>query len=136
MLSEQKKKIHRPECGHPYEYEGACDGAGPVCPGDCQLNHVHNFPANEQTTEQKEQNALRMSYGQKAVGLTFNPSNDPTVQKVKELYAEIIDLCNDAREAQRNSGAPDPEKNRLYTDAIREAQGAQMWAVKAITWKV
>jgi hypothetical protein len=29
-----------------------------------------------------------LSYGEKAVGLTFNPSGDEKVQKVKELYAE------------------------------------------------
>jgi hypothetical protein len=31
-----------------------------------------------------------MTYGEKAVGLTFNPSNDPQVQEVKELYAKIM----------------------------------------------
>lgn len=70
-----------------------------------------------------------LTFGQKAVGLTFNPSNDPTVQKIKELYAEIIDLCNEARGTDRT------EKARLYSVAITEAQGAQMWAVKAATWK-
>ena len=70
-----------------------------------------------------------MTYGEKAVGLTFNPSGDETVQKVKELYAEIIDLLNDLRADQRN------EQSRLLSVAITEAQGTQMWAVKAITWK-
>ena len=32
-----------------------------------------------------------LTYGQKAVGLTFNPSNNPKVQEIKELYAKIID---------------------------------------------
>lgn len=72
----------------------------------------------------------QLSFGQKAVGLTFNPSNDPTVQKLKELYAEIIDLCDQARTVHgRNENA------RLFSIAITEAQGAQMWAVKAATWK-
>lgn len=70
------------------------------------------------------------TYGEKAVGLTFNPSNDPTVQKVKELYAEIIDLMN----SQLVEAGPS-EKSRLIKISITEAQGAQMWAVKAITWK-
>lgn len=36
-----------------------------------------------------------LTYGEKAVGLTFNPSNYPTVQKIKECYAEIIDMMYD-----------------------------------------
>lgn len=71
-----------------------------------------------------------LTFGEKAVGLNFNPANDPTVQKVKELYAEIIDLCNDAR-----SVAGQGERGRLFSVAITEAQTAQMWAVKAVTWK-
>jgi len=71
-----------------------------------------------------------LSFGQKAVGLTFNPSGDEKVQKVKELYAEIIDLCNDLR-TEIGQG----DQGRLLSVAITEAQGAQMWAVKGVTWK-
>lgn len=71
-----------------------------------------------------------LTFGQKAVGLTFNPSNDPDVQAVKEAFAKAIDLCNDLRDAAGKS-----EKGRLLSVAITEAQGAQMWAVKGITWK-
>lgn len=71
-----------------------------------------------------------MTYGEKAVGLTFNPSNDPTVQKIKELYAEIIDLVN----AMPVSNNPS-EKARLIKISITQAQQAQMWAVKAATWQ-
>ena len=70
-----------------------------------------------------------MTYGEKAVGLTFNPSDDKTVQKIKELYSQIIDLCDDLRK-NANPG----EKGRLLSVAITEAQTAQMWAVKGITW--
>lgn len=70
-----------------------------------------------------------LTFGEKAVGLTFNPSGDEKVNKVKELYAEIIDLCSELRGDERN------EKARLLSVAITEAQGAQMWAVKAVTWK-
>ena len=71
-----------------------------------------------------------MTYGEKAVGLTFNPSGDEKVQKVKQLYAEIIDLCNDLR-----TEAGQGDKGRLLSVAITEAQGAQMWAVKGITYQ-
>ena len=70
-----------------------------------------------------------LTYGEKAVGLTFNPSGDEKVQKVKELYAQIIDLCNDLR-TEVGQG----EKGRLLSVAITEAQSAQMWAVKGITY--
>jgi hypothetical protein len=71
-----------------------------------------------------------LTFGQKAVGLSFNPSGDPVVQKLKELYAEIIDICDQQRKAN-----PPGERGRLYSVAITEAQGAQMWAVKAATWR-
>ena len=71
-----------------------------------------------------------MSYGEKAVGLTFNPSGDPAVNEIKRLYAQIIDCCDLAR-----TNSPSGERKRLFSVAITEAQGAQMWAVKAVTWK-
>jgi hypothetical protein len=71
-----------------------------------------------------------MTYGERAVGLNFNPSGDETVHELKLKFAAIIDLCNQQREA----GA-EGERARLWSIAITEAQGAQMWAVKAATWK-
>lgn len=71
-----------------------------------------------------------MTYGEQAVGLTFNPSGDEKVQEVKVLYAKIIDLCTALRDE-----AGKGEKGRLLSVAITEAQTAQMWAVKGITYK-
>ena len=73
-----------------------------------------------------------MTFGEKAVGLSFNPSGDDAVHKLKSLYAQIIDILHDARDDQQISASQ--EKKRLYSIAITEAQGAQMWAVKAATW--
>lgn len=70
-----------------------------------------------------------MSYGQKAVGLTFNPGNNPHVDEVKRQYAQIIDYLYSQKLIANAEGA------RLYSIAITEAQAAQMWAVKAITWQ-
>lgn len=69
------------------------------------------------------------TFGQKAVGLSFNPSGDELVTKLKTLYAQIIDELNNAQTENPS------ERTRLLKIAITEAQGAQMWAVKAITWK-
>ena len=72
-----------------------------------------------------------LTFGEKAVGLSFNPSGDSAVNTTKKYFAQIIDDMN----SLRSDPAATPEQKRLYSIAITEAQGAQMWAVKAITWK-
>lgn len=72
-----------------------------------------------------------LTFGEKAVGLTFNPGGNPAVDECKRSYAKIIDQMND----MRNDPIMTPEGKRLASVAITEAQGAQMWAVKAITWR-
>ena len=71
-----------------------------------------------------------LTFGQRAVGLTFNPSGDARVTELKESAAAFIDACNALRE-----GAVDGDVKRMYSVAITEAQTAQMWAVKAATWR-
>ncbi len=72
-----------------------------------------------------------LSFGQKAVGLSFNPSGDPNVNQIKTIFAEAIDALNFLRNGSKNG-----EVARMYSVAITEAQTAQMWGVKAATWKV
>lgn len=72
----------------------------------------------------------QLTYGQKAVGLTFNPSGDEKVLRVKELFAKIIDICHAEREMAGRG-----EKARHFSVAITDAETAQMRAVKAITWR-
>lgn len=76
------------------------------------------------------QEGRELTFGEKAVGLAFNPSGDSAVTTIKKYYAQIIDDLNSLR-----SGTESGEAKRLYSVAITEAQTAQMWAVKAITWK-
>lgn len=73
---------------------------------------------------------MALTFGQKAVGLNFNPSGDDAVAQAKQKYADIIDQLNDLRATTESS-----EQRRLCSVAITEAQGSQMWAVKAFTWK-
>ena len=81
------------------------------------------------------ENAQRpMTYGERAVGLSFNPSNMSDVDKLKKLYADIIDHMDDFRKGYITRG-DNPEMVRLCSIAITEAQTAQMWAVKAVTWR-
>lgn len=72
-----------------------------------------------------------LTYGEAAVGLTFNPSGDPEVYAAKRHFADAIDQMDRLR--KRNDLSP--ETKRLASIAITEMQGAQMWAVKALTWK-
>lgn len=71
-----------------------------------------------------------LSFGEKAVGLSFNPGANPSVHKCKVGYAALIDQLD----TRRHTDA-DPEVKRLCSIAITEAQTAQMWAVKALTWE-
>lgn len=70
------------------------------------------------------------TFGEKAVGLSFNPSGDSEVEACKREFAAAIDRMNSLRERTTN-----PEIKRMASVAITEAQTAQMWAVKAITWR-
>ena len=71
-----------------------------------------------------------LTFGEKAVGVTFNPSSNPMVDAIKEKSAELIDLMHTLREATGN-----PEVKRQLSTAMTNAQTAQMWAVKAVTWQ-
>jgi hypothetical protein len=71
-----------------------------------------------------------LTFGEKAVGLTFNPSQDPTVAAIKRLCADLIDEIHELRTNQPNS-----EIARMASVAITEIQTGQMWAVKAATWQ-
>ena len=82
----------------------------------------------------KDTDALQreMNFGEKAVGLTFNPSGDAKVQSIKEKCATLIDELH----AERVSSATtDSEVKRMLSLAITDIQTAQMWAVKAVTWR-
>lgn len=74
--------------------------------------------------------AREMTFGEKAVGLSFNPSGDDAVSKCKAGFAAVIDQMNDLRNSSDNT-----DVKRMASVAITEAQTAQMWAVKAITWR-
>lgn len=71
-----------------------------------------------------------LTFGEKAVGLTFNPGGRADVDACKRGFAAEID-----RMAQLRDNAGDHEQARLASIAITELQGAQMWAVKALTWQ-
>ena len=77
-----------------------------------------------------EQFQREQTYGEQAVGRSFNPSGDDAVAQCKAEFAKVIDRMNDLRNATGNT-----EVKRMASVAITEAQTAQMWAVKAATWR-
>lgn len=72
-----------------------------------------------------------LSYGEKAVGLTFNPGQREDVNTCKVFFANAIDHLDMLRKFQ----PPTPEKERMFLEAVAQIQTAQMWAVKVITWQ-
>jgi hypothetical protein len=71
-----------------------------------------------------------LTFGQKAVGLSFNPSGNNQVQYIKEEFASIIDRLDALRQITTSDAV-----KRMLSVAITEAQTSQMWAVKAVTWQ-
>ena len=75
------------------------------------------------------------TYGEKLVGLQFNPSGDDDVQKAKVLCAQLADIL----EANFQKVAEETGVTTLYYDlhkhAIGEILNAQMNIVKVLTLK-
>lgn len=87
-------------------------------------------------TEQAPESSVELSFGQKAVGISFNPGGKPEVNKIKELSAALIDELNyQHTSAWGNGSAVNSEIQAQYSLAIRSIQVGQMWGVKAATWQ-
>ena len=96
--------------------------------------------AKQEPTAERE-----LTFGEKLVGLTFNPSGDPKVQRAKEICAELADLIrNNSFESHNklyNLLTSEQEskfyeiKNNLLNNTYCEILNAQMNAVKVLTFK-
>lgn len=73
-----------------------------------------------------------LTFGEKAVGLTFNPSGMSEVIKCKQGFADLIDQLNDFRNDKNQSLSSEAKHHASI--AITELESAQMRAVKALTW--
>lgn len=71
-----------------------------------------------------------LTFGQKAVGVTFNPGNNESVNRVKQQFADLIDDLDGLRN-DPNMGAG---VKRHASIAITDLETAQMRAVEALTW--
>lgn len=80
-----------------------------------------SIPINDNPTRE-------LTYGEKAVWLSFNPTGRADVTELKKAYAQIIDTLHLLRIQATG------EASRHYSIAITETETAQMRAIKAITW--
>jgi len=85
----------------------------------------------------ENQTERELTFGEKAVGLTFNPSGDEKVNKAKRLMADALDLLKDAELEKTEYGNKmiSWEVNVFRTNAFNKIVDAQMSLVKYITWK-
>lgn len=73
-----------------------------------------------------------LSAGEIAVGITFNPSQNPNVDLVKRSFAQIFDIVESSVNAE--DGTLETARKRKMRDAaLHEIINAQMWAVKVLT---
>ena len=71
------------------------------------------------------------TFGEQLVGLSFNPSGDEDVYRVKELAAEMAEILKRRYSMDEKS----PVKSLLFDHAVGEILNAQMTVVKVITLK-
>ena len=79
----------------------------------------------------KNMEERELTFGEKLVGLNFNPSGDEKVTRAKQLCAELADLLHYDFSSRGQSGL----SALLYEHAIGEILNAQMNVVKVLTIK-
>lgn len=72
------------------------------------------------------------TYGEILAGVSFNPSNDPNVDTVKRLCAQLGDLVHGHYHSKETSGLLETQ---IYNHAVGELLSAQMAIVKLLTLK-
>ncbi len=83
-----------------------------------------------------ENKARALTEGEELVGITFNPSFSPLVDKAKRVSADLIDLVIYDHNVKTDYGNKMASWNRngLRTAAITAIVTAQMAVVKILTW--
>lgn len=71
-----------------------------------------------------------LTFGQKAVGVSFNPSQNQAVANIKQKFADLIDDLD----GLRNDPNMSQGVKRHASVAITDLETAQMRSVKALTW--
>lgn len=97
-------------------------------------NEVQEAPETttpEQIVEDTVVVPRELTFGEKAVGLSFNPSGDERVNRAKVICAELIEILGLNYPLPPSTWAA----NVLRTAAFNAIIAAQMAVVKFITWK-
>lgn len=69
---------------------------------------------------------MEETFGQKLVGVSFNPSKKPSIDIAKDLCAELLNILNDSNDPKNQN-----EMSKiLFEHAIGEVLNAQMSVVK------
>lgn len=91
----------------------------------------------EKTYDVVENAERPQTFGEKAVGITFNPSGSDEVYEAKILAAKQIDLLEKVHNKVTDDGKAMSSwvRNVLRTQAFNLLVSAQMALVKYITWK-
>jgi len=79
---------------------------------------------------QNSQATRDLTFGEKLVGINFNPSADDKVAKAKRLCADLADLLNEHNESREKS----QDSQRLFSHAVGAILDAQMNTVKVLTF--
>lgn len=95
------------------------------------INNMNNVTEPTPETQCDPARSREMTFGEKLVGITFNPSADDKVAKAKQLCAELADLLNDENSSKESSQF----SQRLFSHAVGEILNAQMNVVKVLTLK-
>lgn len=91
------------------------------------LEQENDVPQSENANTDTRQ----LTFGEKLVGLNFNPSNDDKVSKAKRLCAELADLLNDDRAERETTQL----ESLLFPQTVGKILDAQMNVVKLLTLK-
>lgn len=91
------------------------------------LEQANDVPQSENANTDTRQ----LTFGEKLVGLNFNPSMMIKFQKQKRLCAELADLLNDDRQERETTQL----ESLLFPQTVGKILDAQMNVVKLLTLK-
>lgn len=85
-----------------------------------------------------------LTFGQKLVGVNFNPSSNPDVDQVNQAFADLADKMHEERTKaskqvaageDNDSGNYTSDAPREFSESITDIQKTCMMAVRALTRK-
>jgi len=83
---------------------------------------------------EEPQSGRPLTFGERLVGIGFNPSQDPKVKRAKELCAELADLVNDHIPSDLPLTSDAKLRYKLQDNSINQILIAQMSVVKVLTF--